>query len=43
MGCDNWEGESPFSEEKGTEEWGEDLCEGIQGGEGKLILGCKVK
>jgi hypothetical protein len=29
-----------FSKKK--ERTGEDLCEGLLGGEGKLILGCKV-
>lgn len=29
-----------FSEEKGSGGWEEDLCEGVLGGEGELILGC---
>lgn len=23
-------------------EWGDDLCKGVMGGDGRLMLGCKV-
>jgi hypothetical protein len=35
-------GGSPFLKEKGREERGEVLHEGVLGGEGRLILGYKV-
>jgi hypothetical protein len=40
-GGDSWG--SPFSKEKGREEWGEVLHEGVLGGRKGLILGCKEK